>query len=98
MARGVAGGNRRSLQKERDGTGHPCLTEVSQDERSACLRGIRSGLFASYRKTGAKNRFGARIPAVVIRRHQFNQQILMNSSKVDFAPFCHSVLDTESEA
>jgi len=22
----------------------------------------------------------------------------MNSSKVDFAPFCHSVFDTESEA
>jgi hypothetical protein len=55
-----------------------------------------SGLSASYRKTGVKNRFGARIPEVVIRRHQFNRQILMNSSKVDFAPFCHSVLDTES--
>jgi hypothetical protein len=36
----------------------------------------------SYRKTGAKNRFYARIPAVVfqIRRHQFNQQILAQKS------------------
>jgi hypothetical protein len=36
----------------------------------------------SYRKTGAKNRFCAHIPAVVfqIRRHQFNQQILAQKS------------------
>jgi hypothetical protein len=42
------------------------------------------GLSASYRRTGAKNRFGVRISAAVICRHQFNQQILMNSSKVRF--------------
>jgi hypothetical protein len=76
MARGVACGNRRSFQKERDGTGHPFLTEVSQGKRPACLGEISSGLSVSYRRTGAKNRFGACIPVVVIRRRQLNQQIL----------------------
>jgi hypothetical protein len=48
------------------------LKFLKVNARRASVESV-SGLSASYRKTGAKNRFGARIPAAVIRRHQINQ-------------------------
>jgi hypothetical protein len=55
------------------------LKFLKVNARRASVESV-SGLSASYRRTGAKNRFGARIPAVVIRRHQFNQRILAQES------------------
>jgi hypothetical protein len=55
------------------------LKFLKVNARRASVESV-SGLSASYRRTGANNRFGARIPAVVIRRHQFNQQILVQES------------------